>query len=180
MVAAAIVISESGFWLLLASGLWLRYRAGRKTVGMVLLALTPVVDLFLLVVATVDLSRGATAGAPHAFAAVYVGVSIAFGPRILAWADAHFAHRFAGGPAPARPPKGGFEHARRERAGWYRHALAWAVGVFLLLAGVAVTGDADRTEALANMAGTWTLILAIDFAWSFSYTLWPRASHAGR
>ena len=179
MVAIAIVASELGFWVFLAAGLWLRYPGGRRKAGTVLLALTPVVDLILLVVATIDLSRGATAEAPHALAAVYIGVSAAFGARILSWADARFAHRFAGAPAPERPPRRGLEHARRERAGWYRHALAWAIGNLLLLAAIAVTADAARTEALTNTLGTWTLILAIDFAWSFSYTLWPKGSRAG-
>jgi hypothetical protein len=39
---------------------------------------------------------------------------------------------------------------------------------------VLVVGDLDRTWALLNVAALWTLILAIDFIVSFSYTLWPR------
>jgi hypothetical protein len=37
-----------------------------------------------------------------------------------------------------------------------------------------VVGDLDRTQALVSTAALWTLVLAIDFAISFSYTLWPR------
>ncbi|WP_424326067.1 hypothetical protein [Gordonia sp. (in: high G+C Gram-positive bacteria)] len=33
-------------------------------------------------------------------ARLYLGVTVVFGPRLIRWADARFAHRFAGGPAP--------------------------------------------------------------------------------
>jgi hypothetical protein len=178
MVAALIIATEIAFWLLLSAGLWARYRLGRKRLGAVLLALTPVVDLVLLVASAVDLRDGATASSWHGLAAVYIGVSIAFGPRIIAWADARFAHRFAGAPAPPRPAREGREHARREREGWYRHVLAYAIGAGLLLTGIAVVGDAERTEALQQMLRVWALVLAIDFLVSFSYTLWPRAARA--
>ncbi len=173
-MAALIIASETAFWLLLGAGLWARYLLGRKQLGAVLLALTPAVDLTLLILTTIDLRNGATAGQWHAIAAVYLGVSVAFGPRLIAWADARFAHRFAGAPRPAGPVKRGPEHARRERAGWYRHVLAWAIGSSLLLAGVALVADGERTAALQNMVALWTLVLMIDFLWSFSYTLWPR------
>ena len=65
-------------------------------------------------------------------------------------------------------------HAARERREWLRHLLAWATGTSLLGLGVLVVGDLERTQALASMAALWTLILAIDFVISFSYTLWPR------
>ena len=67
-------------------------------------------------------------------------------------------------------------HAARERREWLRHLLAWATGTSLLGLGILVVGDLDRTQALASMAALWTLILAIDFVISFSYTLFPRAA----
>src|SRR5262249_37119072 len=142
--------------------------------GAALLVSLPVIDLLLLAATIVDLRRGATAGAAHGLAAVYIGVSVAFGPRMVAWADERFAHRFAGGPAPSRPPKSGPEHARRGRRTWLRHLLAWSVGSALLLLAIAVVGDTGRTEALLGTIGAWAAILTIDFLWSFSYTLWPR------
>ena len=180
MVAGFIVAAEIAFWMLLAAGLWSRYRLGRRRLGAVLLALTPAVDLALLVASVIDLRGGATASSWHALAAVYIGVSVAFGSRIVAWADARFAHRYAGAQPPARPARHGVAHARHERAGWYRHLLAWAIGAPLLIAGIAIVGDADRTQALLHVLRIWTVVLAIDFAWSFSYTLWPRRARAAR
>jgi hypothetical protein len=65
-------------------------------------------------------------------------------------------------------------HAAHQRRGWLRHLLAWAIGSGLMLIGVAAVGDADRSEALLQTAGLWTLIVTIDFLISFSYTLFPR------
>ena len=144
-----------------------------------LLIATPLVDVVLLAATIADLRGGATATVAHSLAAVYIGVSVAFGHAMVRWADVRFAHRFAGGPAPVPAPRTGRAHAARERRGWLRHLLAWAVGASLLLAGVAVVGDAARTEALLQTAGVWTLVLAIDFLVSFSYTLHPRPGGAG-
>ena len=138
---------------------------------MALLAATPVVDLALLVATTIDLRRGGEAALPHGLAAVYIGVSVAWGRQIVSWADVRFAQRFAGGPPPERPPRTGRGHAARERR---RHLKAWAVGSALLGLGVLVVGDLERTQALVNVAALWTLVLVIDFLISFSYTLRPR------
>jgi hypothetical protein len=75
---------------------------------------------------------------------------------------------------PERPPRTGRRHAARERREWLRHLVAWATGTALLGIGVLLVGDLDRTQALVNVAVLWTLVLAIDFLISFSYTLWPR------
>ena len=174
MVLTVIVATEIAFWLLLLSGLVARYGLGRPRVGLVLLAATPLVDLALLAATTVDLRRGGEAALPHALAAVYIGVSFGWGRRVVSWADARFVHRFAGGPAPARPPRTGSRHAAQQRREWLRHLTAWATGTALLGLGVLLVGDPDRTWALLNVAALWTLVLAIDFAISFSYALWPR------
>jgi hypothetical protein len=173
-----IVAAEFAFWLTLLAGLVARYGLSRPRLGMALLLATPVVDLLLLAATTVDLRRGGEAALPHALAAVYIGVSVAWGERLVRWADVRFAHRFADGPPPERPPRTGRLHAARERREWLRHLLAWASGTSLLALGVLVVGDLDRTQALVNVAVLWTIVLAIDFLISFSYTLRPRRTDA--
>jgi hypothetical protein len=92
-----------------------------------------------------DLRNGATATVAHALAAIYIGVSLAFGHSMVRWADVRFAQRVAGGPPPEPVPRHGRPHAARERRGWVRHLLAWAIGAGLMLVGVAVVGQrADR------------------------------------
>ena len=174
MLIALIVAAEIAFWLLLISGLAARYVFGLPRLGLALLVATPLVDLALLGATTIDLRRGGEAALPHALAAVYIGVSVAWGKRIVDWADARFAHRFAGGPAPEPSPRTGRRHAARQRREWLRHLTAWSTGTALLGLGVLVVGDLERTEALLNVAALWTLILVIDFLISFSYALWPR------
>jgi hypothetical protein len=179
MIIALLLAAEVAFWLLLVAGLAARYAFGWRRAGLVLLAATPLVDRALLAAATIDLRRGGEAALPHALAAVYIGVSIAWGRRIIDWADAQVAFRFSGGPAPARPPRAGRAHAAHQRREWLRHLLAWVVGTGLLGAGVLLVGDADRTWPLLNVAALWTLVLALDFLISFSYALWPRDSASG-
>jgi hypothetical protein len=174
MLIALIIAAEIAFWLTLFSGLAARYLLRRPRLGMALLVATPLIDLALLVATTIDLRRGGEAALPHALAAVYIGVSVAWGERMVRWADVRFADRFAGGPAPVRPPRKGRLHAARERREWLRHLVAWAIGTALVGLGVLVVGDPDRTRALVSVAVLWTLVLTIDFLISFSYTLWPR------
>jgi hypothetical protein len=128
---------------------------------------------------TIDLRRGGEAALPHALAAVYIGVSVAWGQRLVSWADVRFAHRFAGGPPPERPPRTGRRHAARQRREWLRHLVAWAAGTTLLGLGVLAVGDLDRSWALLDVAALWTLVLAVDFLVAFSYTLWPRRREPG-
>ena len=179
MIAFVIIATEIAFWVVLLSGLTARYVLRRPRLGALLLVATPLVDVVLLSFTVLDLSNGATASVAHSLAAVYIGVSLAFGHSLVLSADARFAHRFAGGPAPRRAPRLGRSHAAHARRGWRRHLLAWAAGVSLLLGAVAVVGDAGRTEALLQTAALWTLILAIDFLISFSYTLFPRRPEGG-
>ena len=119
MIYAAILASEAGFWALLAAGLIARYPLRRPTLGAALLALTPLVDLILLTTAVIDIRHGAGASARHGLAAIYLGVSIAFGPRLIAWADARFAHLWSGSRRrdPAAYPASQEDRARREREG---------------------------------------------------------------
>jgi hypothetical protein len=175
---AAILACEIGFWVVLLAGLSVRYLLGLRRTGAVLLAATPLVDLALLIFTVIHLRSGAEAQPADGLAAVYLGVSIAFGHRMLRWADARFAHRFAGGPPPPPSPKRGPEHARRQRGLWYLHLLAFAIGSALLAGGTLLVGDAAQAEALLSWIPRWGVVLAIDFVWSFSYTLWPRRQSA--
>jgi hypothetical protein len=174
MLIAVIVATEIGFWAVLGAGLAARYLFGRRKLGAVLLTCVPLVDLVLLIATVIDLSNGATADFKHGLAAAYIGFSVAFGHSAIRWADQRFAHRFAGGPPPWRPPRGGRERARYEWREFGKATVAWAISVALLLAAIAIVGDADRTEALAGWIGRLTMILAIWSLWPITHALWPR------
>lgn len=174
MLAALIVGCEIGFWVFVLAGLVSRYIFKLRRLGAVLLFCTPLVDLVLLVAAVIDLRNGAAATLVHGISAVYIGVSVAYGHRMIQWADERFAHRFAQGPAPVKLPKFGQEHARRERANWNRHLLAWVIGSLILYSMILFVHNDARTAVLSSTITKWALILAIDWAWSYSYTFWPR------
>jgi hypothetical protein len=174
MLIAVIVATEIGFWVVLGAGLAARYLFGRRKLGAVLLTCVPLVDVVLLIATVIDLSNGATADFKHGLAGAYIGFSVAFGHSAIRWADQRFAHRFAGGPPPWRPPRGGRERARYEWREFGKATVAWAISVALLLAAIAIVGDADRTEALAGWIGRLTMILAIWSLWPITHALWPR------
>ena len=102
-MAAVIAAGEIGFWVFIVAGLAVRYALHARRASVVLLAMVPVVDVVVLVATVIDLAGGAKANFTHGLAAVYLGFSVVFGPSMVRWADARFAHRFAGGPPP--PPK---------------------------------------------------------------------------
>ncbi|MHA6481454.1 hypothetical protein ACX1C1_06025 [Paenibacillus sp. strain BS8-2] len=174
LLTAIIICCEIGFWVLVLAGLACRYLLRQKKLGGFLLILTPIVDFILIVATVIDLRDGATASLVHSLSAIYIGVSIAYGHKMIRWADERFAFRFAGGPAPAHKPKHGPAHAAYERRMWFYHLLAWAIGCLSLYGMISYVDDVARTEALSGTIHLWSIIVAIDFAYSFSFSLWPR------
>lgn len=170
----ALVAGEVAFWLFVLGGLTARYLLRARTLGLALLIASALVDVALLGIAVVDLRRGGDPRLTHGLAAIYLAVSIVFGHQMIRWADERFAHRFAGGPAPARPPRDGKAHAAHERRQWWRHLLAYAVAAALLGLFALLVGDPHRVQPLWSPMRPWGLAVVIDFLISFSYTLKPR------
>ncbi|CAH8771099.1 hypothetical protein [Paenibacillus dendritiformis] len=172
-VAWAIVASEIGFWVVILLGLFARYVLKRQKLGLILLALTPVIDLILLITTSIDLYGGATATTAHAVAAVYIGVSIAFGKDMIAWADERFRYYVAKqGSKPLK--RYGLEYAKHYLKSWIRHVLAYLIGAGLLFGLIYLIDDASRTEALSGVLRLWTAILGIDLIITISNFIWPK------
>ena len=165
MIFGLIVACEIGFWIVLAAGLAARYLLGRRRLGAVLLAGVPLLDLVLLIASYFDLRAGATAGAQHGLAAVYIGFSVVFGPSIIRWADDRFAHRFAGGPPPRRPPKSGRAYMRYEWREFSKACLTWVISCGLLFAIIVFVDDPDRTGHLWAWIRSMSTMLAIWVIW---------------
>lgn len=173
VLLAVIAGCEIGFWVLLAAGLLARYALRLRRTGAVLLLSVPLVDLVLLAATAADLRGGATAGGAHGLSAAYLGYSVAFGHSMVRWADERFAHRFAGGPPPTRGPRYGAARVRHEWREFGKAALATAIACALLLAMIALVGDADRTRALDAWLGRLGFVLAVWALWPVTTTLWP-------
>ena len=121
----ALVAGEIAFWVVLFAGLVLRYRLGRPRAGATVLLLVPVIDLVLLVLLIVSLRRGDGADPSSGLAAVYLGVSIAFGKDLVSWADRKYRR------APKVPRSPWPEFGKAVLAGAISAAL---LGLCLLLA----------------------------------------------
>ncbi|MGB7981150.1 MAG: hypothetical protein WCF36_10215 [Candidatus Nanopelagicales bacterium] len=177
VVLAVIIACEIGSWVLVAPGLTSRYALGRRRVGAVLLALAPVVDLVLLTAVVIDLRAGATAHFSHGLAALYIGVSIAYGHSMIRWADGRFAHHFGHGPAPRKLY--GRQHLAQCWADVARTgtAVLIAAGIISLLR--MLVEDPTRTQALLGVLPLLGIWFAIDALWAISCTLSPRKRPAG-
>lgn len=174
-----IIACEVAFWIVILLGFVLRYMLRMKRAGFVLLAATPVIDLVLLVITGIDLYRGATATLPHALAAVYIGVSLAFGKSMIAWADERFRYYIAKqGDKPIA--RYGRDYAWHYAKSWLRHVLAFLLGSACLLGLIWLAGDSDRTDALSGAIQIWSIILGIDLLIAIGYFVWPRKEPARR
>ena len=160
-VAGVIVAGEIAFWIVLAAGLTARYLLRSPRLGAGFLLGVPLIDVVVLIAAFIHLYRGATADATHGLAAIYLGFSVAFGPAMVRWADQRFAHRFAGGPPPVKPPKHGPERIRYEWAQWGKMMICWAITCGTVLLFVVCFGD--RAAALHRWAYQVSLISLIWF-----------------
>ena len=143
-----IVACEIGFWLVLLLGLACRYLLRRERLSRALLLCLPLIDVLLLVFTAVDLRQGATATFAHGLAAAYVGFTVAFGAMAVKWADAHFAHRFAAGPVPPRPPSRGWPAVRYEFILWGRCIVACMITMLLIEALIQFVDDGEATQPL--------------------------------
>jgi hypothetical protein len=172
MVLSIIIVCEVGFWVAIVSGLAVRYLLRRPSLGAALLVVAPVLDAVLLVATTLDLLGGATATWQHSLAAIYVGFSVAYGHRLIAWVDVRFAHRFAGGPGPAALTGRAYTRACWGDVGRTLLGASIAASVIGLI--VLVVGWSDRTRALGDTLPLLGLALALDLLWAIGYTVWPK------
>jgi hypothetical protein len=169
MLIALIIAAEIGFWVLLGAGLATRYLLRWRRVSTVLLVCVPLIDVVLLVATIIDLRRGAEPEWGHGLAALYIGFSVAFGKDMIRWADERFAHRFAGGPKPWKPPTHGRAKMVYEWKAWGKAVLGWAVAAVLLGLGYLLVGDPDKGQTLLGWALKPVVPLAI---WFIFWPLW--------
>jgi len=172
-VAWMIVACEIMFWIVIILGLVTRYVLKLNKLGLFLLALTPVIDLILLISTSMDLYRGATATQAHAIAAVYLGVSIAFGKSMVNWADEKFLY-YVKKEGRKPTPLFGMEYALHYLKGFGKHVLSYLIGATLLGGMIFLINDPSRTEALFSVLKIWTFVLGIDLVFTISYFIWPK------
>lgn len=172
MILGVIVVSEIAFRVVIIAGLLARYVARAPRLGVFLLALAPVIDLMLLVTTAADLHSGSVASWHHGLAALYIGFSIAYGHRIIGWADVRVAHFFSGRPAPVRLH--GWAHTGACWRDVLRTGLAVTISAGLIWSLSWWVGDPERTSALDSWYPIMLLVAAIEVVWAISYTISPK------
>ncbi|MGY3318490.1 hypothetical protein [Arthrobacter sp. TE12232] len=178
MILTIIVVCEVAFRVVILLGLPARYVGRAPRLGLFLLALAPVVDLVLLISTALHLQSGNEATWHHGLAAVYIGFSIAYGHRMIGWADARFAYHFSGGPKPVR--LSGWAHIKSCWADVARTALAAVISAGILLLLAWCVADAGRTAALQSWYPILLMLTAIEVFWAVSYTLSPKRGSGPR
>ena len=172
LILTVIIACEIGFWVFVVLGLLARYVLRRPRTGFVLLAMTPVVDLVLLTAVIINLQGGGTATFFHGLAALYLGISIVYGHKMVKWADVRFAHRFARGPAPVKIYAA--EYAKECWTDVVRTTAAVGIAAGILWLLTTLVDDPSRTEALTGIYPVLGIWFMIDLLWAISYTLWPK------
>lgn len=179
MIVTLIIICEIGFWVLLAAGLSLRYLARMPKAGLAVLLCEPLLEVVLLVVTAIDLRNGADPDFRHGLAAVYIGFTVAYGHYMIRWADGHFAHRFAGGPRPVKPPRFGMARALHEWKLAARSVLGAGIAVGLLQLAIWYVDEAGQASSLREWQGRMGTVVVISLIIAASYTIWPKKPPAG-
>ncbi|MFJ6695478.1 hypothetical protein ACIQM4_05345 [Streptomyces sp. NPDC091272] len=174
MVLGLIIACEVAFWVLLLMGLSLRYLARMPRLGAAVLLCEPLLEVVLFVVTAIDLKNGAAPDWKHGLAAVYIGFTVALGHRTVKWLDAHFAHRYAGGPPPVRPPKYGMARAAYEWRTAGRWILACAIAAGLLQGAVWYVGEAGDVASLRDWQSKVAFVAGINLVIAGSYTVFPK------
>ena len=164
-----IIGCEAAFWVVLAAALAIRYLLQRPQLSRIFLWALPAVDLLLLIFTALDLRSGTVATFAHGLATAYVGFTLAFGDVLVTWADQHFAHRFAAGPAPTAAPDRGWVAVRYEFALWLRCIVAWIIALPLLIALIAFIRrrrqDAETRELVPFAFGSIVLWFVFGPLW---------------
>ncbi|MDK1474843.1 hypothetical protein QNO07_15680 [Streptomyces sp. 549] len=178
MIVALIIACEIGFWVILAGGLALRYLARMPRAGVAVLLCEPLLEVVLLVATAIDLRNGAEPDWMHGLAAVYIGFTAAYGHYLIRWADGHFAHRFAGGPPPVKPPRYGMARAVHEWKMSARAIGAAAIAAGLLQAAIWYVGADGSTTSLVAWQQRMGFVVVIALIIAASYTIWPKQAPA--
>ncbi|POX56631.1 hypothetical protein C3489_04360 [Streptomyces sp. Ru71] len=178
MIVGLVIACEVAFWVLLAAGLATRYLLRMPRTSLALLLCEPLLEVVLFAVTAIDLKNGAEPNWRHGLAAVYIGFTAGLGHATIKWADARFAHRFADGPPPARPPKYGTARAVHEWKVAGRWILASVVALALLQAAVWYVGDDGDTGSLRVWQTRMLWVIGINALIAASYTLFPKKAPA--
>nr|WP_106782476.1 hypothetical protein [Lysinibacillus timonensis] len=167
-----IILAEVAFWVAISLGLVSRYIFKMKGLSWFFFVLTPFIDLSLIILTVIDLQDGTNATTVHGIAAIYVGVSLAYGKTMIHWADEKFQTWFMKKPSNKRKLTGKAKGIHEVKM-WARHVVAYIIGSILLWGMIWFIGQ-QNTEALFGIWRVWSVVLLVDGVISLSYIIFPK------
>ncbi|TKI70554.1 hypothetical protein FC756_07840 [Lysinibacillus mangiferihumi] len=169
---AWIIAAEIAFWIVILIALVCRYRFNKPKLSIFFFALTPVIDLLLILLTALDLKAGTPASASHGIAAIYIGVSIAYGKTMITWADEKFQQWFLKITI-EKQRLTGLAKGIHEVKMLGLHVLAYIISTSLLYAMIVFIGQHTDTSSLLQVMKIWGIVLIIDAVISLSYVIFP-------
>lgn len=169
---AWIIAAEIAFWIVILIALVCRYRFNKPKLSIFFFALTPVIDLLLILLTAMDLKAGTPASASHGIAAIYIGVSIAYGKTMITWADEKFQQWFLKIQI-EKQRLTGLAKGIHEVKMLGLHVLAYIISTSLLYAMIVFIGQHTDTSSLLQVMKIWGIVLIIDAVISLSYVILP-------
>lgn len=169
---AWIIAAEIAFWIVILIALVFRYRFNKPKLSIFFFALTPVIDLLLILLTAMDLKAGTPASASHGIAAIYIGVSIAYGKTMITWADEKFQQWFLKIQI-EKQRLTGLAKGIHEVKMLGLHVLAYIISTSLLYAMIVFIGQHTDTSSLLQVMKIWGIVLIIDAVISLSYVIFP-------
>ncbi|MFF2076913.1 hypothetical protein ACFVXG_19390 [Kitasatospora sp. NPDC058162] len=179
MIVTLIVAAEISWWIVLGLGLSARYLLRWRRTSTLLLLGLPAVDLALYALTVLDLRGGATASWTHALAASYAGFSVGYGPSLVAWADRHFLHRFAGGPKPLRSPVYGPERTAHEWRIAQRTVVSAVITLTLITLLVPLSAGSAHFGTFAPWYWRLGIAAVVNVIVAGCFSIWPKEAPAG-
>jgi hypothetical protein len=174
MLVWFIIFCEIGFWVILASGLFVRFVLNMAALSRFVLLCVPLLDLALLVATVVDLNSGRPAEFAHGLAAVYLGFTVIYGHSIIQWADSYVSYKFYSGLNPTNIDYG-WSYAKYEWLQWLKALLACTIAATLLSIAIFYIDNPENTAALTQWYSHLFWLLAIWFVgWPLWFTLFPK------
>ncbi|MFI9361282.1 hypothetical protein ACIG5E_09485 [Kitasatospora sp. NPDC053057] len=174
MIVTLIVAAEISWWIVLGLALSARYLLRWRRTSTALLVGLPVVDLVLYTLTVLNLRGGAEANWMHALAASYAGFSVGYGPSLVAWADRHFLHRFAGGPKPPPSPKYGPERTAHEWQIAMRTVVSAVITLTLITLLVPLSAGSAHFGTFVQWYWKLGIAAVVNVIVAGCYSIWPK------
>lgn len=156
-IVTLIILAEVLMWVCIGLVIFARYKLENKPLSIFFFLLMIVVNIVLLILTSLDLKNGGDATFAHGLAAIYIGISIAFGRSMIRYADNLYKEYILKYWVQKEKPT-----EKQKVMTTAQHLLAYVIGASLLYAMIEYVNDASQTKILISFIKIWTIVMAID------------------